>query len=47
MGNYAIQMMGIVAMETKLTQPKMKHYKYMNQKVKSTNTKEKNETFQD
>ena len=28
-GNYAIQMMGIDAMETKPTQPKMNHYKYM------------------
>ena len=39
-GNYAIQMMGIDAMETKQTQPKMNHYKYMKQKVKSTKPKE-------
>ena len=28
-GNYAFQMIGINAMETKFTQPKMNHYKYM------------------
>ena len=39
--------MGIDAMETKPNQPKMNHYKFMKQKVKSTNAKDKNETFQD
>ena len=47
MENYAIQMMGIETMETKLTQPKMNHYKYMKQKVKSIDAKDKKETFQD
>ena len=45
MGNYAIQMMGIDAMEPKLTQPKTNHYKYMKQKVKSDDAKNKNKTF--
>ena len=41
------QMMEIDAMETKLTQPKMSHYKYVKQKVKSTKAKDANKTLQD
>ena len=44
-GNYAIQMMGIDAMETKPSQPKVNHYKFMKQKVKSTDVKDGNEVF--
>ena len=47
MGNYAIQVMGIDTKETKLIQSKMNHYKYMKQKVKSTDIKNGNDTFQD
>ena len=45
--NYAIQMMGIDAMETKPSQPKDNHYKFMKQKVKSTDVKNGNEMFKD
>ena len=34
-GKYAIQMMGIDAMDTGPNQPKLNHYKYMKKKVKS------------
>ena len=48
MGYYAIQMMGIVAMETKPSQPKINHYKFIKQKVKSTDVnKDGNKKFQD
>ena len=40
-------MMTIDAMETKSSQPKINHYKFMKQKVKSTDIKNKNNTFQD
>ena len=40
-------MMGVDAMKTKPNQPKIKHYKYMKQKVKSTEVQNKNKRFQD
>ena len=46
-GNYAIQMMGVDGVETKPNQPKINHYKYMKQSVKSSEEKDKNEKFQD
>ena len=46
-GYYAIQLMGIDVKETKLTQPKLNHYKYMKQKVKSDDTNNKNDIFKD
>ena len=39
--------MGIDARETKPTQPKLNHYKYMKQKVKSDDTNNKNDIFKD
>ena len=47
MGYYAIQLMGVDAMETKPSQPKVNHYKFKKQKVKSTDVKEENEMFKD
>ena len=46
-GHYAIQLMGIDAKEKQPTQPKINHYAYMKQKVKSKNDKTKNKTFKD
>ena len=45
--NYAIQLMRIDAKETKPTPPKLNHYKYMKQKVKSNDTNNKNDIFKD
>ena len=39
--------MGVDAMEPKPTQPKINHYKYMKQKVKSDDAKEKKDIFKD
>ena len=46
MGNYIIQMMRVDVTKTKPRQPKVNHYKFMKQKVKSTYAKNGNETFQ-
>ena len=46
-GYYATQLMGIDTKETKLTQTKLNHYKYMKQKVKSDDTNNGNDIFQD
>ena len=46
-GCYAIQLIGIDAKEKQPTQPKINHYAYMKQKVKSKIDKTKNKTFKD
>ena len=46
-GYYDIQLMGIDAKEKKPTQPKINHYAYMKQKVKSKTDETKNKTFKD
>ena len=45
MGDYAIQVMGIDTKEPKPTQPKINHYKYMKQNVKSNDAKQDNKYF--
>ena len=46
-GYYAVQLMEINAEETKLTQPKLNHYKYMKQKLRSDDTNNGNDIFKD
>ena len=46
-GNYAIQLVEIDTKDKQPIQPKINHYQYMKQKVKSGKDKTKNKTFKD
>ena len=47
LGNYAIQLVEIDTKDKQSIQPKINHYQYMKQKVKSEKDKTKNKTFKD